>query len=175
MKLEGRVWKFGDSVGATDIVSARYDKEGMNSQWAECAKHVFEDVNPELATKVQPGDILVAGTNLGTGHAHYYTAAIMGCKFAGFGGLLAERLNGLFQRAAIDQGVPALSIAGLGGFVNNGDHLEFDLVSGAACNHTTGATRQFAPLSPIIIDILSSGGSLNWALRRVGADHAIPH
>ena len=175
MKLDGRVWKFGNAIGATDIVSARYDKQGMNSQWAECAKHVFEDSHPDFAGAVQAGDILVAGTSLGQGHAHYYTAAIMGCKFAGLSGLLAESLNGLFQRAAIDQGVPALSVAGLGAFVNEGDRLELDLATGSACNHNTHATHQFAPLSPIIIEILKAGGSLNWALHRVGADHAIRH
>ena len=171
MKLAGRVWKFSAQLGATDLVSASYDKHGMNRQWEECSKHVLEDLDPAFASLVRAGDILVAGDNLGAGHAHYYMAAVMGCKVAGLSALLAESLSGLFQRAAIDHGVPALAIPGLSSVVQSGDFLEVDLADGIARNITTGEARQFTPVSRIILDILSAGGSLNWALDRVGADH----
>jgi 3-isopropylmalate/(R)-2-methylmalate dehydratase small subunit len=106
MILSGRVWKLGDDVGATDIVSAEYDKLGMSHQWGECAQYVLKDVRPELAGEVKPGDIVVAGRNFGTGHAHYYSTAIMACKAAGIAGLFGESVSGLFQRAAIDFGMP---------------------------------------------------------------------
>jgi 3-isopropylmalate/(R)-2-methylmalate dehydratase small subunit len=169
MKLNGRVWKFGSNIGATDLVPAKYDKQGMSHQWDECAKHVLEDLDPGFSSAVQAGDILVAGDNLGAGHAHYHMTAIMGCKTAGLSGLLADSLNALFQRAAIDQGVPAWSFRGLGELVQSGDRLELDLETGMATNLTTGRSAQFKPVSRIILDILDAGGSNNWALIRVGA------
>lgn len=168
MILKGRVWTFGDELGSTDLVSAAYDKFGMSQQWAECARHLLEDIDPGFAGKISQGDLLVAGRNLGAGHAHYYTAAIMGAHTAGLGGLLGETMGGLFRRAAIDLGVPALAIAGITGLVRSGDQLEVDLGGGRATNRSTGNSIEFAPVSPIIVDILAAGGSTNWALRRIG-------
>lgn len=167
MILTGAVRKFGDDLGATDLVPARYDKLGMSHQWAECAKHVLEDVAPGMAETIRPGDILVGGQGFGAGHAHYYSAAVMGCRTAGFGALLAEGIGGLFQRAAIDFGMPAWSFPGIAALVSDGDQLEIDLATGVARNLTTGAQAQFKPVSPIILDILAAGGSEGWALTRV--------
>lgn len=173
MILEGRVWKVGDGVSATNIVSAQHDALGMSRKWSECATHLLADVDPALATAVRPGDLLVAGRDFGTGHAHYYTTAIMAAKAAGLAAMLAEDIGGLFQRAAIDFGMPACALPGIAAFVDSGDRLRIDLATGDACNLTTGAEAAFAPLPSLIVDILTAGGSRNWALRRVGADHAI--
>jgi 3-isopropylmalate/(R)-2-methylmalate dehydratase small subunit len=172
MKLSGKVWKLGDNIGATDLVSAQYDKQGMSRQWDECAKHVLEDIEPDFAATVQPGDLIVAGENLGSGHAHYYNTAIMACKTAGVGALLGESLNGLFQRAGIDQGFTVWSFKGLNTLVETGDRLEIDLTTGAARNLTSGKTAQFKPVSQVILDIIDAGGSIGWALRRTGATQA---
>lgn len=173
MILRGRVWKFGNELGATDLVSAEYDKFGMSRQWGECAKHLLEDLDPEFPTKVGKGDILVAGRNLGAGHAHYYTAAIMGAHTAGISVLLGESMGGLFQRAAIDLGVPAWAVPDISSLVETGDDLEINLSSGEAMNRSTGASARFDPVSPIILDILDAGGSTNWALRRIGYEQSV--
>ncbi|MFE2179228.1 hypothetical protein [Streptomyces sp. NPDC059455] len=173
MILDGRVWRYGDNIKATDLVSPRYDKEGMQRQWDECAKHLLEDIDPAMAGAVQAGDILVAGENLGAGHAHYYMAAIMGSSASGLGALLAESVNALFLRAAIDAGVAAWGLPGLSEFVETGDHLHLDLRTGVAKNVTQGTEKQFPAVSDVILQILDAKGSRNWALRSVGAEHAI--
>ena len=166
MKLSGTVWKLPGQVGATDLVPARFDDAGVNDQWEECARHLLEDVDPSLAGALKRGDIIVAGTQLGTGHAHYYRAAIMTCKFAGVGALLSDSVKELFQRASIDQGLVAWPYPGICALVSSGDHLELDLESGHALNRTTGGTANFRPLSPIVLDILRAGGSFPLALQR---------
>ena len=173
MILSGKVWKLGDNVGATDLLPGRYDKAGMSQKWDECAKHLLEDMLPEFATKVQKGDIIIAGENLGVGHAHYYMGAVKGCWAAGIGALLAKNVSGLFFRCAIDAGMPAWSFDSLPDFVDNGDHLELNLESGETKNITRGTSILLAPVPLIILDILRAGGSENWGLRRVGAEHAI--
>lgn len=169
MKLSGKVWKFADGIGATDIVPARYDKQGMSRQWKACAEHLFEDVAPGVADRIAPGDILVAGTGFGAGHAHYYTAAIMGSVEVGLSGYLVEGIGGLFQRGSIDFGMPACVIPGITGLVGHGDALQVDLAAGRALNASTGAALDFEPVSPLILDILAAGGSRAWAKRRVDA------
>jgi 3-isopropylmalate/(R)-2-methylmalate dehydratase small subunit len=173
MKLEGRVWKLGDHVNATDIVSGKYDKLAMSAQYEECGKHVLEDVYPGARDELKAGDILVAGDSFGMGHAHYFGGAILGGRAAGLSAYLAESINGIFERMAIEWGMPALAFPGIADFVNDGDRLSFDLRVGEANNLTTGAFRQFKPVSPIILDIVDAGGSSNWARKRVGALHAI--
>ena len=172
MKLDGKAWVFGDGLGATDIVSSRYDKAGMSHDWAECRKHLMEDVDPAFSAAVAPGDIVIAGDNLGRGHAHYYTAAVMACKEAGIAALLCEGVNALFQRGAIDQGFLTWAFPGIASFATSGDRIEIDLATGRATNHGKGTTRMFAPVSPLILDIVGAGGSLDWALGRVGAPSA---
>lgn len=174
MILRGRVWKFGDELGATDLVSAAYDRFGMSRQWDECAKHLLEDIDPHFPAKVGRGDLLVAGRNLGAGHAHYYTAAIMGAHTAGIGGMLGETMGGLFRRAAIDLGVPALAVGGIAALVETGDELEVDLAAGKAVNRSNGAKIGFAAVSPIVLDILAAGGSTSWALDRIGYREPAP-
>jgi len=168
MKLRGQVWKFGDDLTATDLVSPAYDNLGMSRKWDECAKHLLEDIDPDFPTKIGKGDLMVAGRNLGAGHAHYYAAAIMGSHAAGIAALLSETMGGLFRRAAIDFGVPAGPIPGITSVVNTGDELEVDLAAGRAMNHSTGTGLEFEPVSPIILEILDAGGSTNWALQRIG-------
>jgi len=172
MILRGRVWKFGDDLGATDLVSAAYDNFGMGRKWDECARHLLEDIDPDFVGKVGQGDLLIGGRNLGAGHAHYYAAAIMGANAAGIAGLFGDTMGGLFRRAAIDFGVPAGPIGGISDLVETGDELELDLMGGIATNRTSGATLKFPKVDPIILEILGEGGSTNWALKRAGHDKA---
>ena len=168
MKFIGDVWKFGDNIGATDLVSSAHDDLGMGRQWTECARHVLEDLDPAFPSKVKAGDILVAGEKLGAGHAHYYPAAIMGSSATELAGLFAESVGALFQRNAIDLGVPIWPLPGISALVETGDRLELDLATGNAKNITTGKTLWFKPVSPVILEILEAGGSTNWGLRRIG-------
>lgn len=166
MILRGKVWKFERDLSATDLVSSKYDKLAYEDAKA-CAKYVLEDINPDFASSVQKGDIIVSSEELGTGHAHYYNAAIQGCREAGVSALLAENANTLFLRSAIDEGYLVWSIKGLSSLVNQGDILELDLQKGVAANLTTGKIENLQPIPEAILDIIDAGSSLNWALRRV--------
>lgn len=170
MKLQGSIWHFGDNLGATDIVSSKYDKAGMARDWEECRKHLLEDRDPGFSAAIRPGDIVIAGHNLGRGHAHYYTAAVMGCKQAGLGAILCESVNALFQRAAIDLGFLVWPFAQITEMASSGDTVTVDLVKGHLLNLTTGAEHALAPLPTLVADIVNAGSSLNWALSRVGAE-----
>lgn len=173
MKLSGKVWKVGSNIRATHLVSGKYDKQAMSKQYDECAKHILEDVDPGIAPNVKKGDILIAGEGFGTGHAHYYQGAVMGSKHAGFSAFLTEGINGLFQRAAIDFGLMAWVIPGIAAFADTGDDVEIDLGMGIANNITQGTSLKFEPVSQVVLDIITAGGSQPWALKRVGAEHAI--
>jgi 3-isopropylmalate/(R)-2-methylmalate dehydratase small subunit len=169
MMMKGRAWVVGNRVSVTDLVPARYDKAGMSRDWAECSRHVLEDKLPGATNLIQPGDILIGGTDFGVGHAHYYMTAIMGCVTAGFSALFADSVNTLFLRAAVDAGVTVWAFPGLSEQVQQGDELAVDLESGIVKNLTSGSTLQYDPVSPIVLEILRAGGSEPWALNSVRA------
>lgn len=169
MKLQGKVWRFGDDLGATDIVSAKYDKAGMAHDWVECGKHLMEDIAPHFAAEVRPGDIVIAGRNLGRGHAHYYTAAVMACKVAGISAILCESVNALFQRAAIDQGFLVWALHGVSGMAEAGERVDADLGRGSLHNLTRDTVHPIPVLPGLVVEIVTAGSSMDWALRRVGA------
>jgi 3-isopropylmalate/(R)-2-methylmalate dehydratase small subunit len=168
MLISGKVWKYPGSIAAQQIVSSKYDKQGMSAKWAECVGYLLEDVDPDFSSAVRPGDMLLVERHLGNGHAHYYMTAIMTCRQAGITALLSESINPFFQHLAIDNGLPAWGYPGLAAFVRGGDVLQLDLASGAARNLTLGTQTQFAPLDSIVLDILAAGGSTAWALGRIG-------
>lgn len=169
MRLGGNIWKYGHRLSATDIVPSEYDTFGMSHDWASCAKHLLMHKDPDFVTSQRPGDLIIAGEQLGSGHAHYHMAAIMACKTAGVSALLSDSVSALFQRAGIDQGYPIWAFPGISELVENGDHLEIDLATGKADNRTSGLSVTFKPVSPLILDILAAGGSLDWAINRAAA------
>jgi 3-isopropylmalate/(R)-2-methylmalate dehydratase small subunit len=64
VKLKGQVWKYGDNVDTDVIIPARY----LNLHTAEeLAPHCMEDLDAGFASTVQPGDMIVAGENFGSG------------------------------------------------------------------------------------------------------------
>lgn len=123
-------------------------------------------------SQIPSGDIVIAGHNLGRGHAHYYTAAVMACKEAGIAAILCEDVNALFQRAAIDQGFLIWSCPGISQMATSGDEIEVDLHQGSVINYSRNERKAIAALPKLVADIIDAGGSLDWALRRVGASRA---
>ncbi|WP_416045173.1 hypothetical protein ACM3CX_04895 [Edwardsiella ictaluri] len=85
--LHGNVWKFGDNIN-TDIISP---PQYMELSIAEAAPYCMSAVNPDFAAQVRPGDILVAGNNLGSGSSRETSPltlrylgiqAVVACSFA---------------------------------------------------------------------------------------------
>lgn len=172
MKLAGRVWKLPDNVAATDLLPAAYDRHASRGEWKECAPHVLEELRPDFSDGCQPGDIIVAGANFGAGHAHYHRGGALGCRSAGVAALLADGLNGLFMRCAIDEGYPIWPIPGISDFVADGDLIEVDLATGHARNATHGTEMTFKPCDPAILDILAAGSVMQWSVNRYRATQA---
>ena len=59
-----KVWKFGDNIDTDIIIAARY----LNTSDENIlAKHIMEDADPNFGSKIDNGDIIVAGENFGCG------------------------------------------------------------------------------------------------------------
>ncbi|MFL6571474.1 MAG: 3-isopropylmalate dehydratase, partial [Burkholderiales bacterium] len=100
-----RAWVLGDNVDTDAITPGRYIKFGI----AEIAPHCLEDVLPEFARSVTPGDVVVGGRNFGAGSSREQAPAAL--KHLGVAALVAESFAGLFYRNALNLGLPAVECA----------------------------------------------------------------
>jgi len=151
MTIRGRVWMFGDEIN-TDLI---FPHTAFHVPVEEQAKYVFSDNRPGWAELVDPGDIIVAGRNFGTGSSR--PGAVL-FRRLGLGGMIAESYNGLFFRNCISYGFAALQCDDLADMFEERDIAVVDFLEGSVMNERTGEKKHGAPLSPSVIDIIQAGG-----------------
>jgi len=160
--MRGRGFKFGDDISTDLIAPGRYFH--LRSNMAELAKHVLEDADPEFASKVKPGDIVVGGRNFGLGSSREHAPSIM--KIAGVGAVLAKSFARIFYRNSINIGLPVLICDT--DSIDQGDALEIDLREGVVRNLTKNLEISFSPLPEVMIKILSDGGLVDHITKNKG-------
>jgi 3-isopropylmalate/(R)-2-methylmalate dehydratase small subunit len=165
MKLRGRAWLAGD-LPATAIIPGRYDFFGV-TDFREAASHLLEDVQPDFAARVRPGDLVVC-SSVGSGHAHYHQQAYSALLAAGVAAVLAERVDAVFATGAINAGLLVWRCPGVTAFLDSGDMVEVDPVSGVGSNITRAADFAVPPVPDVIRRIIESGGLEAATLRELG-------
>lgn len=161
MKIRGRVWKFGENVDTDVIIPARY----LNtSEPAELAKHCMEDADPEWASKVKPGDIIVAGKNFGCGSSREH--APIALKAAGVGCVIAPSFARIFCRNAFNMGLPILESEAAANALGEGDAVEVDADTGEIRNLNTGEAFHAQPIPPFMQALIADGGLIPHVLKK---------
>ena len=148
----GRVWKLGDHVSTDLIAPGRLFH--LRSNLPELAKHVFEDADPELAKKIEPGDFVVGGVNFGCGSSREHAPTII--KLAGVAAVIAKSFARIFYRNAVNIGLPVV-VADTDG-IDQGDEVELDLAGGVLKDLTRGREVKFPPLPDFMRRVLDDGG-----------------
>lgn len=159
-KLRGKSWRF---EGVLDVdweicpmeTRRRLEQQGTTT-YEDFGRYCMTAVDPDFPKKVQKGDFIVAGENMGYGHDHDH--ACMSIRGAGVGAVLCESTNANFLRNAIDHGLPCVQCRGIMSMVHQGDELEVDLAQGTIANLTTGAELRFIPLPDFLLEKLEAGG-----------------
>jgi 3-isopropylmalate/(R)-2-methylmalate dehydratase small subunit len=149
--IEGRVWVFGDDIN-TDLIQPMH---AALKAPAEQIKHVFEANRPGWAQQVSPGDIIVAGENMGTGSSRPASRVL---KDLGIGGVIANSLNTLFLRNCVNYALPAIECEGVREVFSDGDRAAFDIRTGEVQNLTTGHEARGRPWPEELLEILEAGG-----------------
>ena len=165
MKLRGKVWKYGDNVDTDAIIPARYLNE---SSAAALARHCMEDIDPEFASAVRQGDIIVAGENFGCGSSREH--APLSIKGAGVSCVIAASFARIFYRNAINIGLPILESPQAAAETEAGHVLEVDLERGEVRNLTTGRSYRAAPYPGFMLEIIAAGGLIPYTRRRIESE-----
>lgn len=160
MIVEGRVWLFGDKID-TDVLAPGY---AMKLPPEELAQHCLEAVDADFARSVEPGDIVVAGSNFGLGSSREQAAISLATL--GVGAVVAKSFARIFYRNAINIGLPAVQLD-LTGIVAPGDRLQIDLAAGILTRPSDGYRVELQPMPPHIIAILQAGGLMAQLRQRL--------
>jgi len=155
--MRGKAWKFGDDVNTDEIIPARY----LNTiDPTKLAAHCMEDADPEFARKVEPGDVIVGGTNFGCGSSREH--APIAIKAAGVSCVIAKTFARIFFRNCINTGLPILACSDAADAIGPGDEIEVDLAAGLIRNRTRDREYTTAPFPKEMQDIIAAGGLMNF-------------
>jgi len=149
-----RCWVYGDNVNTDVIFPGKYTYTLKTPE--DIAAHALEDLDATFAKGVQPGDVIVAGSNWGMGSSR--EQGVTSIKYSGVNMIIAASFSGLYFRNCINQGVLPIVCAGLNTVVKSGDSIEIDLPS--ATITAAGKTFTFPRLSPSVQAIMDAGGLL---------------
>ncbi len=162
MVLEGNAWRYGRDIDTDVIIPARYLTATTPE---ELGPHCLEDLDPEFANKVQPGDIIVAEENFGSGSSREHAPlAIKGC---GVSCVIASSFARIFYRNSINVGLPILECPQAVKDVETGHRLRVDLEAGTVENLTTGNKFQAQPFPDFMREIISRGGLVEYVRERL--------
>ncbi|HZD42638.1 MAG TPA: 3-isopropylmalate dehydratase small subunit [Methanomicrobiales archaeon] len=150
-----RVWKFGNDVDTDAIIPGRYltlnDPE-------ELAAHAFEGTRNDFARSVQPGDVIVAGRNFGSGSSREH--APLALKGAGVRFVIAESFARIFFRNAINIGLLPL-VCEHTDEISDGAKAVVNLEESTLI--VNGKTYALEPIPAFVQDIVDAGGLVQYA------------
>jgi len=136
----GRVWKFGDRISTDFMMPGHRVLANPDLSIAEAAKFCMEANRPGWAeNEVESGDIIVAGINFGCGSSRNGSQSL---KALGISVVLAESVSRIHLRNAVNTGLPTLVAPGITDFVEEGQRLEVDIVSGTVRNLDRGVSMR---------------------------------
>lgn len=165
--LKGKVHRLGPNIDTDVIIPARYL---TTTDPAELAKHCMEDLDPMFVQRVQPGDIIVAEDNFGSGSSREH--APVAIKGAGIACVVASTFARIFYRNSINVGLPIVECREMVEATKDGDTIEVDLATGEITNLTQGVSAQAVPFPAFMQAIIEAGGLVPYLRDKLAAEAA---
>lgn len=151
MVFRGRVWVAGDNIN-TDLI---LPIQAYYLTIAEQPKWVFSANRPGWSDEVRKGDILIGGKNFGMGSSR---PAARSLKNLGLACVVAESINGLFYRNAVNFAFPALEAPGVSEIFKEGDSAEVFFEAFRVRNAASGKECSAGAMPVPLLKILKAGG-----------------
>ena len=149
----GQIFKFHTDVDTDQIIASQYL---LYPTVEEMKSHTFESLDPSFASRVKPGDYVVAADNFGCGSSREQAPAVL--KALGVQAVIAKSFARIFFRNAINIGLPVIVCRELYDHVADGEEMELSLTEGVARVH--GEEYPCTRLNPYMQQILNQGGLL---------------
>lgn len=150
----GRAWTYGDNIDTDVIIATQH--LGFQDENPTYENHILEPLDPDFADEVEPGDVVVAGRNFGSGSSR--EAAAKGFVFNKVDAVIAAEFARIFFRNAINVGLPVYTSQEAYENINDGDEISIDHEHGIIYNKTKNESYSSDKLPEFIQEIIDSGG-----------------
>jgi len=159
-EFQGKVWKLGDDIDTDIILPTEYL---VFPTIAEMKPYAFSPLRPELAGRIEPGDIIVGGENFGCGSSREQAPEVV--KALGVRAVIAKSFARIFFRNAINNGLLLIECRELPDEVSEGDTLTVTVGEKIRAN---GKDYKIAALPENLMEILNAGGLVKAMRKRNG-------
>jgi len=158
IEVQGHVWIINkDNIDTDMIYHNRYltitDKKEMG-QYAFSNLKGYED----FARKAKPGDIVVTAKNFGAGSSRQQ--AVDCFQSLGISVIIAESFGAIYQRNAINAGMPILVSDLIHHDIKDGDEIKVNFQTGEIVLLSTEKIVKARPFSDVQMNIYQKGGLL---------------
>jgi len=160
-EINGRVWKYGDNINTDVIFPGKYTY--TVSEPAEMPQYALEDLDPEFASGVQPGDLIVGGSNWGCGSSR--EQAVVCLSEARLGAIIAKSFARIYYRNCLNNALPDIVCPEAVDAIENGEQVGIDLENGLiTCQ---AGEFSFPPLPDAVMEIFNAGGLIPYTKKRL--------
>lgn len=156
-----KIWRYGDDINTDMLFPGKYTYTCSTPE--EIKPHLLEDLDPNFASQVEEGDIIIAGKNFGCGSSR--EQPVVGLKSVGIKAVIAESFARIFYRAAINQGLLLIESPEAVHAYKTGDKVEVDIENSKII--VGGKEFSFPPLPKEILAIREAGGLLNYTREKL--------
>jgi len=157
-QVKGRAWLIPVDNIDTDMIF--HNRHLAVTAREEMGQYAFGNLAgyERFAKDAKPGDIVVVGKNFGAGSSRQQA---VDCFLAlGVSAIVAESFGAIYERNAINAGMPILSASLTGAGVQDGDEVTINFTTGAIGVPDRGLRIQGQPFSDVQLRIYQRGGLL---------------
>ena len=160
--IKGRIWVLTNAEGKLyndiDTDQIFHNRYLHITDVAQMGQYALDNLKgwEDFAKMARPGDIVVAGSNFGSGSSRQQ--AVDCFRALGIAAIIAESFGAIYKRNAINSGLPIVALPGLtalAGAFHSGDTLEVDFAGGEV--RLNGQVYRAEPFSQVQMDIYQAG------------------
>lgn len=158
LAVEGRAWVIQKDNIDTDMIY--HNRHLAITNLSEMGPFTFGNLKgyEQFASQAQKGDIVVVGKNFGCGSSRQQ--AVDCFKALGICVIIAESFGAIYERNAINSGMPILIAEDITKKLKDKDMVSIDFMTGMITDKTQGKTFQVKPFSEAQKEIYLRGGLL---------------
>lgn len=157
--IKGRVWVIDRDNIDTDMIF--HNRYLAITDIREMGQYAFDNLEgyKDFAKRAQPGDIIVAGKNFGSGSSRQQ--AVDCFVSLGIQAVIARSFGAIYERNAINAAFPVLTYGSFEEIgLNDGDVITVNLLTGVTVNERNGLTTVINPFYDAQYEIYMRGGLL---------------
>lgn len=161
-QFTGKVWVLGDDIDTDIIIPTEYLALKTID---DMKQYGFSPLRPELAGKIEKGDIIVAGKNFGCGSSREQAPEVI--KALGIRCIIAKSFARIFFRNSINNGLLLIEQPDLYDTMKEGDTIAVTVNQDIDYQ---GKKFPIASLPENLVEIINAGGLVKAMRARNGLD-----